>query len=187
MQQNYRYNEKTLTLSRKSLLTICKSFVTPILDYTDIIYYKPFNESFERKIEMVQYRAALVVTGAVKGTFHDRLYQELGLESLADRRWSRRLFFFHKITQGLLTSYLQTYHNAFSEGAYLTRSTTQNKIKPFPARTKVLFFPYCIKEWSKLNDKIRNIESINKFKVAILNFIRPKANSVFDIHKLKRT
>ena len=44
------------------------------------------------------------------------------------------------------------------------------------------FFPDCIKEWSKLNDKIRNIESINKFKVTILNFIRPKANSVFDIH-----
>ena len=44
------------------------------------------------------------------------------------------------------------------------------------------FFPYCIKEWSKLNDQIRNIESINKFKVAILNFIRPKVSSVFDIH-----
>ena len=44
------------------------------------------------------------------------------------------------------------------------------------------FFPYCIKEWSKLNDKIRNIESVNKFKVTILNFIRPKANSVLDTH-----
>ena len=68
---------------------------------------------------------------------------------------------------------------------YLTRSTTQNKIKPIPARTKVFensFFPYCIEEWSKLNDKIRNIESINKFKVTILNFIRAKTNSVFDIH-----
>ena len=81
----------------------------------------------------------------------------------------------------LLPSYLQTYYNAVSEGAYLTSSTTQNKIKPIPARAKVFensFFPYCIKEWSKLNDKIRNIESINKFKVTILNFIRPKANSV---------
>ena len=175
----------SLNLSRKSLLTIHKSFVRPILDYADIIYDKPFNESFKRKIEMVQYKAALMITGAIKGTSRDRLYQELGLESLADRRWSRRLFFFHKITQGLLPSYLQTYHNAVSEGAYLTCSTTQNKVKPIPARTKVFessFFPYCIKEWSKLNDKIRNIESINKFKVTILNFIRPKANSVFDIH-----
>ena len=33
---------------------------------------------------MVQYRAALLITGAIKGTSHGRLYQELGLESLAD-------------------------------------------------------------------------------------------------------
>ena len=35
--------------------------------------------------------------------------------------------------------------------------------------------------WSKLNDKIKNIKSINKSTVTILNFIRPKGNSVFDI------
>ena len=48
------------------------------------------------------------------------------------------------------------------------------------------FFPYCIKEQSKLNYKIRNIESINKFKVEISNFIRSKANSVFNIHDTNR-
>ena len=64
---------------------------------------------------MVHYKAALVITGAIKGTSRDRLYQELGLESLEDRRWSRRLFFFHKKLQGLLPPYLQTYHNTVSE------------------------------------------------------------------------
>ena len=52
---------------------------------------------------MVQYKAALVITGATKGTSRDRLYQEeLGLESLTDRRWFHRLFFFHKIIKGLI-------------------------------------------------------------------------------------
>ena len=74
----------SLILQRKSLLTIYESFVRPNLDYTDIIYDKPFNESFKRKIEMVQYKAALVITGAIKGTSRDRLYQFLGLESLVD-------------------------------------------------------------------------------------------------------
>ena len=103
------------------------------------------------------------MTGAIKGTSRDSLCQELGLESLADR-WSRRLFFFHKFMQGLLPPYLQTYHKAVSEGAYLTRSTTQNKFKTIPAKPTVIensFFPYCINEWSKLKDKIRNIKSIN--------------------------
>ena len=43
------------------------------------------------------------------------------------------------------------------------------------------FFLHCIKEWSKLNNQIRNIESITKFKVT-LNFIRSKENSAFDIN-----
>ena len=85
----------SLILSRKSLLTIYKSFVRPNLDYADIIYDKPFNESFKIKIEMVQYNAALVITDTIKETSRDRLYQELGLESLADGRWFHRLFFFH--------------------------------------------------------------------------------------------
>ena len=62
-----------LILSRKSLLTRYKSLVRPNLDYADIIYDKPFNDSFKRKIEMIHYKAALVITGAIKETSRDRL------------------------------------------------------------------------------------------------------------------
>ena len=55
-----------------------------------------------KKIETVQYKVTFVITGTIKETLHDRPCQELSLESLADRRWSRKLYFFHKITQGLL-------------------------------------------------------------------------------------
>ena len=57
-----------LTLSITSLLTIYKTFVRPILDYTDIIYDKPLTEPFKDKLKMVQYNAAPVITGAFKGT-----------------------------------------------------------------------------------------------------------------------
>ena len=80
-------------LSFPSLLTIYKTFVRPILDYADIIYEKPLTESFKDKSEMVQYNAAPVITGAIKGTSRNRIYRELGLESLAERRWSRKIFF----------------------------------------------------------------------------------------------
>ena len=46
-------NKLSLILSRKSLLTIYKSFVRPDLDYADIIYDKPLNELLKSKIEMV--------------------------------------------------------------------------------------------------------------------------------------
>ena len=96
-----------LFLSRKTLLTIYKSFVRPNLDNTDTIYDKSFNEFFKTKIETIQYRAALVITAAIKNTSLDRLYQEVGLiESLADRRWSRKVFFIHKVENWHLPSYL---------------------------------------------------------------------------------
>ena len=41
------------TLPRKSLLTIYKSFIRPHLDYCDIIYDQPNNESFCTKIERI--------------------------------------------------------------------------------------------------------------------------------------
>ena len=46
---------------------------------------KPHKGSFIEKIERLQYNACLVITGAFKGISRERLYQELGLESLKDR------------------------------------------------------------------------------------------------------
>ena len=73
------------SLPRKSLLTIYKAFLRPLIDYGDIIYDQPQNESFCEKLESVQYKAALAITGAMQGTSRDKIYQELGLESLKSR------------------------------------------------------------------------------------------------------
>ena len=67
-----------MTLSRKSLLRIYKSFVRPLLNYADIIYDKTYNESFKEKIEAVQYNACLAITVAIRGTFRERISYELG-------------------------------------------------------------------------------------------------------------
>ena len=55
-------------LPRKSLLSIYKSFIRPHLDYGDVIYDQPHNDTFCRMIESVQYNAALVITGTIKGS-----------------------------------------------------------------------------------------------------------------------
>ena len=52
----------------QSLLTICKSFIKPHLDYGDVIYDQPLNESLSNRIESVQYKAALAITGAIQGS-----------------------------------------------------------------------------------------------------------------------
>ena len=76
----------SMTLSRKSLLTIYKSFVRPLLGYADIIYDKPYNELFKEKLEAIQYNVCLAITGTIRGTSRERLYRECGLETLNNRR-----------------------------------------------------------------------------------------------------
>ena len=136
---------------------------------------------------MVQYNAALVITGAIKGTSRERIYRELGLESLAERRWSRKIFLFHKIMNGLLPVYLQPYISYCGEGFYETRSIYQKGLRQFSTRTKIFessFFPYCIKEWNNLSQELRKIKSPHQFKTKILSFIGPKENSIFKIHDI---
>ena len=76
-----RYN-----LPRKSLITIYQAFSRPLIDCGDIIYDQPQNDSFSQKLESIQYKAALAITGATQGTSCDKIFQGLGLESLKSRR-----------------------------------------------------------------------------------------------------
>ena len=96
-------------LPRTALLTIYKSFIRPNLDYGDILYDKPKNENFQNKLEKVQYRACLAITNAIQGTSKDRLYDELDLYSLTNRRWKSKLIFFYKIVNGMLPNYLYSF------------------------------------------------------------------------------
>ena len=70
---------------------------------------------------------------------------------------------------------------------YQTRSKSMKIIEQIRTRTKVFensFFSYCIKEWLKLCEEIRSIESSKQFKKTFLDFIRPKINSIYAIHDI---
>ena len=73
-------------LPRAALIMIYKAFARPHLDDGDILYYQAFNLSFQQKLESIQYRACLAITGAIRGISREKIYQELGLESLQSRR-----------------------------------------------------------------------------------------------------
>ena len=81
----------------KSLVTIYKALLRPLLDYSDIIYDQPHNVSFCEKLESVLYKAALAVTGAIQGTSRNKIYEELRIKPLKARRWYKRLSCMFKI------------------------------------------------------------------------------------------
>ena len=104
-------------LSVTTLDQIYKMYIRPHLDFCDVIYHvpcitNPFDSSINLKylmntLERIQYHCALAITGAWKGTGLDKIYDELGWESLTDRRYSRRLFHFYKIQNNLTPAYMK--------------------------------------------------------------------------------
>ena len=94
---------------------------------------------------MVHYNAALVIIAVFKFTSRDHNYRELGLESLAERRLSRKTFLFLEIINGHLFVYLQSSIIYCSEGVCRTRSANQSNPIRFSTRAKLFessFFPY---------------------------------------------
>ena len=81
---------------RNSLITIHKSFIRPHLDYSNVIFDKTSNATFSNRIESAQYNAALAITGTIRGTSKEKPYQKLGLETMKERRWFRRLCCFYR-------------------------------------------------------------------------------------------
>ena len=134
-----------------ALLTICKLFIRPHLDYGDIIYDKAFNESFHAKLESLQYNATLAITRTIRGSSTENIYEELGLESLKSRRWYRKMSFLYKVLKSESPS------NLFST---IPNSKRQHQIRnsgnipTFFAKHdyfKNSFFPSAIIEWNKLD------------------------------------
>ena len=146
------------------------------------MYDKPDNETFINKIEEAQYDTALAITGAIRGTSWEKLYAELGIESLKFRRWFRKLACFYKIQSTGLPKYLLQLIPT-NNHSYTLRKPLN--IPHYYCRTdtfKNSFFPNVINEWNKLDEKIKGATSFSLFKASLLKMGCPHANSTYRIH-----
>jgi hypothetical protein len=94
-----------------------KALVRSHFDYCDIIYHTPSVQnqpplgvsltSLMQKVERIQYQSAVAITGKWQGSNRTKLYEELGWETLSDRRMCRRIFQIHKIMKTTTLSYLK--------------------------------------------------------------------------------
>ena len=138
-------------LPKHTLNELYKLYVRPHLDYGDVIYHIPvkvceFSQNIilpnlMEKLESVQYSAALAVSGTWRGTSREKLYTELGWESLSSRRWCRRLTLFYKFVNNL--NPIPPLH----QSQYCLRD--QDVIGRVKARTekfKSTFYPNCLSE-----------------------------------------
>ena len=108
-----------------------------------------------------------------------KLYQVLDLEYL-HQRWMRRLCLFYKVFHSKVPKYI---HSLIPSIRTSTRQ--RNTFTSFHCRTKYFqnsFLPCVIREWNKLNPDKQSCLSYNSFRKALLNFIRPNENRIFNIH-----
>ena len=84
-------------LPRSSLLTFYKTFICGHFDYADVVCNQSYKSLLHEKLDSIQYNVALAVTGAIWGSSSEKLYPELGLEPLQNKRWFRKLCQFYKI------------------------------------------------------------------------------------------
>ena len=55
-------------MTRSSLFIVHKTFIRSQINYANIIYDHAYNSACHDKLEPVQYKACLVVTGAIWGS-----------------------------------------------------------------------------------------------------------------------
>ena len=157
-----------------------QTFVRPNLDYSNVVYDQPNNSCLSDKIETVQYNTELVITGAIRRTSIEKSYQEVGLESLKDRRWLRWIMsYWYKISTKLppylyeLIPSLQRSHRY--PGCFQTLRCRTTLFQN-------LFLLFTITEWNKLDTDFKNIDSHAVFCKKLLIFISPRENDTYGIY-----
>ena len=137
-----------------------KMYVRPHLEYGDIIYHDQQSDMMNH-LESIQYQAGLIITKCWKGTNRQKLYKELGWESLSQRRIFRRLSTYYSILNDKTPLYLKEH------------------IKPIKTnmtnRFSKTFFPFCNKGWDDLSENLKSAISLPAFKKLYINeFVPPK-------------
>ena len=167
-------------LPLSALLTIYRSFVRTRFDYVDVIYDQAENESFSSKIESGQYNSSLVITGAIRGTSQEKLYQELSLESLKSRRWLRCMCYIYKLNK--TQKQLYVFSLVPPKLHSLRDPTTYSVMRYRNDYFKNSLIPYEVRELNKLSTEIRNSASKQQFRRSLLSFIEPTCSSLFSTH-----
>ena len=155
-------------VSRDVYDQIYKLYVRPHLDYSDIIYHShdpELTHDMTKRLERIQYSAALAVSEAWRGTNIDRLYEEQGWESLYYRRWYRRLCHFFKVIMNQSpTNLYQLVPPLRSVRCNLRGANVYESNVERTNRFASTYFQNCIKEWNQLDVSIRSSQTISELK-----------------------
>ena len=177
-------------LPLKTLDQMYKALTRSNLDYCDVIYHIPSKQDQRGEVlnhlmamvEQVQYLAALAITGSWRGSSRSKLYDELGWETLSDRRFSRRIMHFHKIVNNKTPAYLKNKLPLPRRALYrFHNDKTFQAIRSNSDRYMNSFYPNAVKLWNIVILDFTEMPSFNILKQHFLSLFRPEKKSIFNI------
>ena len=158
-------------LGRKALEIMYKSFILPLFDYADIIWDNCTNTQ-SNMLENLHLEAIRIITGSVRGTSHQKLYNESGFCTLKERRKRHKLIQFHKMINNTCPDYLSDLLPPLvsTTNPYHRRRPYERIIPSF--RTELYrnsFFPSTTLLWNNLPVNIQESSSLSEFKRYLTN------------------
>jgi hypothetical protein len=169
-----------MSVKSKHLERMYKAFILPHLEYGGIIYDSA-NQSLLSKLEQVQYRAALIVSGCIKGTNNQNVLKCLDWMKLEKRRDEKKLVLMFDVTHSNTPSYVQEAFNKYrSLHANRRLRNRRNFLIPINASTLRRKSTVCssIKLWDCLPSNIKEKCSRTSFKYSIRKFTMDKMMSL---------
>ena len=152
-------------VSRKVLEQCYFAYVRSVFDYADILYDN-CTDNDKNILRNIHMDAARLVTGAKKGTHTEALiHNELGWETLEERRESHKLTMLFKVIHDKTPPYLKSVlPKMHSENVRLNRKYTFNSYSHKTSSFGNSFFPSTIGLWNGLTNEIRLNTNLNSFK-----------------------
>ena len=130
-------------VSRKSLEKIYFAYIRPLLEYSDVVWDN-CSTATKKQLDAIHFDAARIISGATKLCSIDKLFSELGWESLQTRRDKHKFIIFYKILHGSAPNYLADLVPPLVQNISSYNLRNSDHIQNFPANTNLfrnsLFF-----------------------------------------------
>lgn len=163
-------------VSRKALEHIYVAFIRPLLEYSDSVWDNCSTET-KHLLDAIHIEAARIITGGTKLCGIEKMFTDLGWESLQSRRNKHKLIVFYKILNGLAPQYLSDLVPPLVQQNTRYNLRNYDHIQIPHANTNLYynsFLPSTIRAWNSLDDEIKLSSSVAAFKYRLnRNIKRP--------------
>ena len=117
-------------------------------------------------IENIQLEAARIITGAIKGTPHNKIYNETKWTTTNDRRDRRNMITFYKLYHNLTPDYMKNMLPKKIRNLHTYNLRNKNDISKQPVKSTLRmnsFVSHMVDKWNSLDDDIKLTAGLKEF------------------------